>query len=196
MGRTPVAAGSVVAGRVAAIGAVAGVVLAGTVAGCSSGGDEVAVTAPAPVGAACSPADPVLRVDAIADAVAAVEAELGGAQRYYEINATDLLVNLFVAGDGGAEAIPFVFVGGALTSDEPLAGASGSTFAADQLDFDPRRVTSCVAAELPDSVPTVFEVVGGPAEAVRYSVVVTSQAGGQLIVEVAPNGAVLSGDAV
>ncbi|TPW12131.1 MAG: hypothetical protein FD127_2827, partial [Acidimicrobiaceae bacterium] len=34
MGRTPVAAGSVVAGRVAVIGAVAGVVLAGTVAAC------------------------------------------------------------------------------------------------------------------------------------------------------------------
>jgi hypothetical protein len=144
----------------------------------------------------CAPTDPVLRVDTIDAAVAAVEAELGGPQRYYEINATDLLVNLFVVGADPSTAIPFVFVGDALSSDVALTGASGNTFSGDDLDFDPRLVTSCVMAELPESVPTAFEIVGGPDATLRYSVLVTSQAGGQLIVEVTGTGTIVSVDPV
>ena len=44
---------------------------------------------------------PVL--DQIAPAVAAIEAELGGPQQYFEINATPQLVNLFVAIDGATQ---------------------------------------------------------------------------------------------
>ena len=40
-------------------------------------------------------------VEQIDDAVIALEAELGGPQEYFEINATAQLVNLFVAFEGG-----------------------------------------------------------------------------------------------
>ena len=170
--------------------------------GAASCSDDASVTTtvttepgPSRPAAPCTAADPPLRVDTIASAVAAVEAERGGAQQYYEINATDLFVNLFVASDGGT-ATPYVFVGDALTGGEPVAGASGNTFAADRVDLDPRLVISCVQAQLPDSTPTAFEIVGGPDGAVRFSVVMTSQAGGHLVVEVSRDGSVVAVDPV
>ena len=145
--------------------------------------------------APCMAADPPLRVDEISAAVTAVEAERGGAQRYYEINANDLLVNLFVASDGDT-ATPYVFIGGALTAGEPVVGASGNTFAGASLVFEPRLVMSCVVAQLPESTPTAFEIVGGPESAVRYSVVTASSVGGQLVIEVAGDGSVVAVDPV
>jgi hypothetical protein len=142
-----------------------------------------------------SAAAPPLRVDLIHDAAAAVEAQLGGPQSYYEINATPDLVNLFVAGEGGA-VTAFVFVAGVLTSEELPGEAGGATFRAEALDFDPATVTSRVTSELPTSRQDVFEIVGGPGGTVQYSIVVTSAAGGQLIVQVARDGTVLSVDPV
>ena len=66
--------------------------------GCSDDGDRAPETTFSLGPAECAVADdPVLMVDEIDAAVAAVEAELGGEQVYFEINATPLLVNLFVA---------------------------------------------------------------------------------------------------
>ncbi|MCU1361791.1 MAG: hypothetical protein JWN99_3080 [Ilumatobacteraceae bacterium] len=164
-------------------------------AGCSGDGatDSTTVATFAPL--ECAAATPVLRVDLIDAAVAAVEAQLGGPQRYFEINATDLLVNLFVAVDGGAQAQPFVFLQGELNSQDPKA-AQGETFSADALDFDPQKVTSCVADQLPKSQATAFEVIGGPEGAVAFSVIVDSPEGGQLVVAVNGQGQILSVDPV
>jgi hypothetical protein len=144
----------------------------------------------------CEAREPTLRVDQIGDAVAAVEAELGGPQDYFEVNATGLLVNLFVADTDAGTATPFLYVGGELTSDAARSGATGNTFRADALTFDPQRVTSCVEAQLPTSILDVFYVVGTGEGGVRRSVVVTSASGGQLEVEVTDAGQVISVDSI
>ena len=160
--------------------------------GCSDDGDSAQTTTPA-VAAACVPGDPVLRVDLIDDAVAAVEAERGGAQTYFEINATANLVNLFVADDDDT-VTPYVFVDSTLSPGEAISGAQGATFEWSAVDIDPARVTSCVVAELPESEQTAFEILGGPDGLVQYTVIVTSQAGGQLLVEVAGDGTIIAVD--
>ena len=123
-----------------------------------------------------------LRVDLIDDAIAAVEAELGGPQDYFEINATPALVNLFVArrGDGTCNRVRVprrrADLGGARGD-----GGRARPSARDALDFDPATVTRCVDGRAADdSRQDVFEVLGGPEGTVVYSVIVTSAAGGQL----------------
>jgi hypothetical protein len=166
-----------------------------TLHGCSSGSAAGPTTSVTLVPADCASRTPILRVDLIDQAVAAVEARLGGPQQYFEINATDLLVNLFVAVDDGTKAQPFVFLQDELNSQEPKA-AEGKTFASRSIQFDPQKVTSCVADQLPQSQATAFEVLGGPGGAIAYSVIVDSPEGGQLVVAVAGDGQVLSVDPV
>ena len=120
---------------------------------------------------------------------------MGGPQQYFEINATDLLVNLFVAVEDGAQVKPFVFLQGELNSRDPQP-AEGNTFAGDAVDFDPQRVTSCVLDELPDSTATAFEIIGGANGTVGYSLVLASSSGGQLVVAVNGDGQILSVDPV
>ncbi len=138
--------------------------------------------------------DPALAVDQIGAALAAVEAELGAAPQLFEVNATDVVVNLFVAGtaaDGTPTATPYAFARGELVGEDPLP-AQGATFGADAVRIDPARVLSCVAEEVPGSTLTGFVVEGGPGGAVRYTVVITSSQGGQLLAEVAGDGQVRS----
>ncbi len=54
---------------------------------------------------------------------------------------------------------------------------------------------SHIETELPKSSPDVFVVEAGAGGAVRYSVAVTSQQGGQLVVVVGPDGTVKSVEA-
>jgi hypothetical protein len=89
-----------------------------------------------------------------------------------------------------------VYIAGVLTSEALPGTAGGATFRADALDFDPEAVTEQVTAELPTSRQDAFEIVGGPGGSVQYSIVVTSAAGGQLIVQVAPDGRVIQVDPV
>jgi ABC-type glycerol-3-phosphate transport system substrate-binding protein len=163
-----------------------------TAAACSesSGAPSTTVLPAATIDSAVPPA-----VDRIDQAVAALEAELGGPQRYFEINATGSLVNLFLAFNADALVQPWVYRNGELSSQEAQP-AQGNSFAADALDFDPETVLDGVTAALPGSSLTVFVVEGGPNGSVQYSVVVDSASGGQLVVVVASDGRVLSVDPV
>ncbi len=164
-------------------------------AGCSS--DDVA-SAPVPTAqntvlavAASSP----LRVDLIAPAINAVELRLGGPQRYFEISATSVLVNLYVATDNSTTATGFVFVNGSLDS-EPAQEAKGNTFFSDAVDFDPLTVTDVVTAELATSTQDAFVIEGGPEGTVQYSIIASSVVGGQLVVVVGKDGVIRSVDPV
>lgn len=166
---------------------------------CSDSGNDAASTtataaATAATGSAPAAGGAPLRVDLIDDAIAAVEQELGGPQEYYEINATPALVNLFVAGDG-TSVTAYVYVGGVLTS-QPVGEADGATFRAEALELDPDLVTSRVTRELSTSRQDAFEILGGPEGTVLYSIIVTSAAGGQLIVQVSGDGTIGAVDPV
>lgn len=155
-------------------------------------GDEASAPTTQPFGPTeCAEGDPLLAVDQIDAAVTALEAELGGPQLYFEINATSALVNLLVADAEDATVTPYAYVGGELSSEEPITGATGNTFVADSIDIDPARVLSCVASELPSSRVELFFIEGGPQGAVRYSVLTSNDQGGQLLVEVTGQGLVV-----
>jgi hypothetical protein len=130
-------------------------------------------------------------VGQIDPAMAAVDAELGSPQRYFEVNATPQVVNLFVASAHGTTVTPYVYVGGELAPAGRPASASGSTFAADSVAFEP-TILDAVAEELPEADLSVFTIVGGPDGAVQYSVDVQSERGGTLTVVLGPDGAVQS----
>ena len=133
-------------------------------------------------------------VDQIAPATAAVEEELGGPQRYFEINATPQLVNLFVARDDGNEVEIYLYHDGELEPPTPPAPASGPTFAASALDFDPDTVLAQVSEDLPDSDIVVFAVTAGADGAPELSATVQSEQGGLLDIALGPTGEVLSVD--
>ena len=159
-----------------------------------SDGSSTAPTGPVE----CVPAPPPLVVDQIDDALAAVAVERPGPQRFFEVNATAAVVNMFFAttdAAGRSATVPYSWAAGQLRG-EGEKEASGNTFEAAAIAFDPERVLSCVLAQLPDSQLDAFVVEGGPDGAVRYSVVLTSQQGGQLVVEVNGQGQVLAVDAV
>lgn len=132
-------------------------------------------------------------VGQMVSAIEALEAELGGAQRYFEVNATSKLVNLFVALNDGAVVQAWVYLDGTLSSSEGRA-ASGGTFTLADLDFDPEAVLTPVATELPGSTLETFYVNGDGEGNVQYGVLVTSAEGGGLDVLVGPDGEVLAVD--
>ena len=164
-------------------------VIALALTACSDGGTSSPTTASST--AVVASGQPL--VDEIDDAITALEAELGGPQQYFEINATSQLVNLIVALNNGQVAQPWVYLDGEVSSTEGRP-ASGFTFVADALDFDPETVLGNLQSELPQSSADLFFVEGGEGGIVRYSVAVTSQQGGQLVVVLGPDGAVLSVD--
>ena len=135
------------------------------------------------------------RVELIREAVTALETQLGGPQDYFEINATSSVVNLFVALNNGAIAQPWVYLDGELSSTEGQP-ADGNTFRADALTFDSDTLLTKVAEQLPKAALDAVEILGGPNGAVQYTVIVTSTNGGQLLVVVGPDGAVISVDPV
>jgi hypothetical protein len=128
----------------------------------------------------------------IGRAMAALEAELGGPQRFFEVNATPQVVNLFVATGGGSGVTPFVFVGDELAPAGDPSTAEGNTFAPAAVQFDPDTILDRLTEELPDSEVVLFTVLGGPEGAVQYSAGVRSQEGGALEVVLGADGAVES----
>jgi hypothetical protein len=145
---------------------------------------------------ACPAADPELLVDRVDEAVAAVEAELGGAQQYFEIDASLTFVNVIVAAEGGAEAVRYRWVPGEPLDVEPMGEAQGATFAADDVGYDPERVLSCVRTELASSTIDLLEVLGSGSGGAVYTVFVTSAQGGQLAVQVSATGQVQAVDPI
>lgn len=132
-------------------------------------------------------------VEVVADAVAALEAELGGPQQYFEVNATARVVNLFVALNGATLVQAWAYVDGELSSQDPAA-ASGGTFAADDLDFDPATVLAPTREEIPDSIIETFYVHGDGKGKVQYGLLTSALCGGGLDLTVGPNGEVLGVD--
>jgi hypothetical protein len=159
-----------------------------TAGGCSGSSHTTPTSVATAPSAATAP-----RVDLIDDAIKALETKLGAPQQYFEINATAQLVNLFVSLNGDKLVQPWVYLDGELSSTDPH-DATGHSFAAKALDFDPSKVLTQLEAALPQSRPDVFFIEGGEGGIVRYSVTVTSSKGGQLVVVVGPDGAVKSVD--
>lgn len=154
------------------------------VAGCGSSGDDT------------SPSDEGF-VSTIAPAIAAVEAELGAGQQYFEVTASAQVTNIFVAIDDATAAIPYVYLDGELQPPAPtLTGASGFTFAADAVDFDADTILAGVREEVPESTIETLSVEGGEGGIVRYVVSTMSAQGGMLDVTVDPTGGILAVDPV
>ena len=137
---------------------------------------------------------PSLGADVLA-AVAAVEAERGEGQEYFEVTAATLVTNVFVAVDDATAVVPYAFVDGELLPAEPrVDGAGGFTFTAEAIDLDPDAVLSELTAELPEATIEALSVEGGDGGVVRYLALVRSDAGGLLDVTLGPDGTVLAVD--
>jgi hypothetical protein len=161
-------------------------------AACSGDDEDGSTTSSTTAGGAGQP----LRIDAMGAAVNAVEAALGGEQRFYEVNATPTLVNVFVASaDGAAIAYVYDAVNDALNDPAPPEPASGNTFTWSQADFDPGKVMSEALGELPNALPRTFAVTAATADAVQYLVTLESTQGGVLDVLVDRDGTVLGAQA-
>lgn len=186
---------------------VAGVMVAGVVVlgasvlvSCSNDATGPAVT-DSPTVTICDPSgEPQAAADlpAVASvrlAMADLDAELGGPQEYFEVNATARLVNLFVALNGGTLAQAWVWVDGALTSAEPQA-ASGGTFTLVDVDLDESAALTTVRSEIPDAVLESFYVHGDGEGNVQYGILTSALCGGGLEVLVGADGSVKSVDPV
>ncbi len=151
-------------------------------------------SSPPPTAAASVPSDgEPPRVDLIKPAIAALEAQLGLPQQYFEINATSHLVNLFVALNDGTLVQNWLYFDGELTS-KPAQPAQGHAFSGAAVTFDPDTVLSQIEHDLPDTTIDLFLIEGGANGAVRYTAIVTSSQGGQLEIVVGPDGTVQAVD--
>jgi hypothetical protein len=162
-----------------------------TLSSCRGGDSSAETHLPTTVAGSTVPADEWPRVDLIEPAMAALEAKLGGPQEYFEVNATSQLVNLFVALNDGKVVQPWVYIDGQLSAQDGQ-DAQGHTFPKTAVSFDATTILDQVRLQLPQSHPDAFIVEGGENGAVRYSLVLTSIQGGQLVVVLGPDGTVLS----
>ncbi|MCU1391646.1 MAG: hypothetical protein JWM34_74 [Ilumatobacteraceae bacterium] len=165
-------------------------------AGCSSSSSTSSTTKAADTTAPTIPVGkaPVL-LDKIRPAIAALEAKLGGPQRYFEVNATVTLVNLFVATEGGTQAVAYVYdADGKLEPPAAAQPASGPTFAASDATFDETKVMALTVANLPTSTFLRFSVTGTATGGVSYGILAQSELGTQFQVTVGPTGNVLGTD--
>jgi hypothetical protein len=136
----------------------------------------------------------VLRADLVAPAIAAVEAERGGAQQYTEINANPEGVTLFVAVDDSSEVAYFYGADGLEppAAPQPLSGAP---FALDGVgrELAPDLVLR-TQADLPGSVVTAVALVAPSDLGLVWALKSRSARGGTLNVFYSPSGALLSVD--
>lgn len=170
---------------------VVATVLCGGLVGCASDApkEPVAITV-GPIAAGEAP----LRVELIAAAIDAVEASLGAPQRFFEINATPTIVNLFVAADDGTQAVAYVYAAGELGQPAAPLAASGPTFASTEVDFDASLVLAEARAQLPTSDFRLFSITGLDNGGVNYQAVITSTQGTEFVVYVSSNGDILGTD--
>ncbi len=161
------------------------------VTGCSSASDSAATSVLGPV-SSMVPGDTPLRIELIRPAVVALEAKLGGAQRYLEVNATPTLVNLFVSTNGGTQAVAYTYVQGKLSdpaAPEPVQPGA-ATFLGSSITFDESKVLVPLLTALANSQYRVFSVLGATGGGVTYEVTVQSVQGGQIQVPVGPDGSI------
>ncbi len=145
--------------------------------------------------ATAQPDDQLPNLANIDTAIAALEQQFGGAQQYFEINATARVVNLFVALNDAKVAQPWLWVDGELSSKEGQA-ASGGTFAAADMDYESDKVLSQIRSKVPEAILESFYVNGNGTGSTLYGVLATAQCGGGLDIVVGPTGAVKSVDPV
>lgn len=142
---------------------------------------------------ACGASDLTLLVDDIDEAIAAVAQLTGRPARFYEINATPELINLFLD-DGDGNAISFVWDDGKLRDETSIAPAEGTSFDASDMRFT-KVVYARVEEELPDSLLRAFSVTAdGPRGEILNRVVIQSERGGQFAVFVDQDGTILGSD--
>jgi hypothetical protein len=155
-------------------------------AACSGGGSSGS-------GAPTTRAAPVLRLDLVPAAVAAVETALGGPQQYTEINAFEQGVNLFVATADGKE-LPYVYQDGTgLDAPPGPQPATGTAFATAGVDLAAgARLPADVATRLPGAVPVAAALVQRPTDGLVWDVRVIGAKGSELDVLYTPQGALLS----
>ncbi|BAN01956.1 hypothetical protein [Ilumatobacter coccineus] len=135
-------------------------------------------------------------VDDIDAAIAAVEAELGASQRYFEITANPQLTNIFVAVDDETAVVPYLFIDGELQPPAPKqTGANGHTFAASDVDIDGGLVAERFADELPNTAINAVSVYGDGFGA-TYVVAGRSEVGGLLDIVVTGDGQIVSVDPI
>jgi hypothetical protein len=132
-----------------------------------------------------------LQVSKVRDAVAAVEAKLGGPQRFFEVNATPTLVNVFVASQDATSVTTYVYVGAELQVAQDAEPASGATFAASEMNFDAAHVLDQVRRDLPKTTLRAFSIVGLDGGGAGYVVTVESDLGGILEIPIQANGTVI-----
>lgn len=169
------------------------VLLSAPIAACSSQSNSAGTAVGASTIATVAGSALPLRIELIRPAVAALEAKLGGAQTYLEVNASPTLVNLFVAVNNATQAVAYVYAEGKLSdpaAPEPVKAAA-PTFAAKDIAFDDSRVLASVLAALPDSTYRVFSVVGVGGGGVSYLVTMESSKGGELQVPVKADGSII-----
>ena len=131
-------------------------------------------------------------VDLIPDAVVAIEAHYGAPQVYYEISAGLESVGVIVAVDGAAAAEQGSYsTDGGLVVPESVGEASGATFEATDITFDPEHVFDQIRDELDDPAIVDFAIQGGPDGDLVYDATVATEGGGVLLVLVAADGTIM-----
>lgn len=163
-----------------------------TVAG--EGGSGPQVTICDPDGAPQADED-LPQVAMIVEAVEALEAELGGPAEFFEINVTARLVNLFVALNDAELVQPWLYIDGELSSQEAQP-ATGGTFTAADLGFDPESVLSGIRVEVPEAILESFYIQGDGQGNLLYGVLASARCGGGLDIIVGGDGTVKSVDPV
>ena len=131
-------------------------------------------------------------VDLIPEAIGAIEEHYGAPQEYFEISAGLDAIGFVVAVDGATLAEQGSYdADGGLTVPEPVGEASGETFEADEIEFDPDRIFVQLRDELDDPVIVDLAIQGGPNDTIVYDATVASEGGGVLLVLLGPDGAIL-----
>ena len=135
-------------------------------------------------------------VDQIDDAIAAIEQHYGAPQEYFELSAHLEEVNVIVAVDGATAAEQGSFsVDDGLTAPEPVGPASGATFVAEAVTFDPDSIFDQLRDELNDPVIVDLAITGTSGGSVIYDATVASESGGVLLVLLGPGGQILGAQA-
>lgn len=131
-------------------------------------------------------------VGLIDEAIVAVEDHYGGPQEYFEISAGLERVSVIVAVDGATAAEQGSYEpDGGFAVPEPVGPASGATFEAADVTFDPDRIFDELRRELDDPVIIDFAIQGGGDDTVIYDASIASASGGVLLVLLGPDGRIL-----